>query len=44
MINYRGDEMTLVKCMKNTYRVFMGKREGERPFEISWMYGRIILK
>jgi hypothetical protein len=36
--------MTLVKGMKNTYRVFMGKREGERPLEYSWMYGRMILK
>jgi len=36
--------MTLVKGMKNTYRVFMGKCEGEKKLELSWMYGRIILK
>ena len=36
--------MTLAKSMKNTYRVFKGKREGESPLEISWVYGRIILK
>jgi hypothetical protein len=44
VINLRGDEMALMKGIKSTYRVFMGKRGGEKPFEISWLYERKILK